>query len=99
MSTNLIDSAKVMRMLGNCSPMSLRRWMALPRDPVPAPIAVLGRRRFWEESEVRAWVARQAPPEREEYISQLEAESIEQDPLRQYALTPEESKETNESEF
>ena len=64
METELVPSSQLRKMLGGASAMALWRWQRLPRDPLPEPVAILGRRRFWDHAEVLAWLERRRPAAR-----------------------------------
>lgn len=64
METELIPSSQLRKMLGNASVMAIWRWLRLPRDPLPQPAAILGRRRFWDRNEILAWRGRRRPAAR-----------------------------------
>ncbi len=62
--TDLVPSAQLRKMLGGASTMTVWRWLRLSHDPLPQPAAILGRRRFWRQSEIDEWIGRRAPASR-----------------------------------
>lgn len=55
--------ANVVRdLIGGVSDMTLARWLADPAKKFPRPV-YLGRRRFWRESEILAWLESRAEVE------------------------------------
>jgi predicted DNA-binding transcriptional regulator AlpA len=50
-----ISAAAVRRLCGNVSDMTLWRWLEDPANAFPKPIYI-GRRRYWREAEIVAWL-------------------------------------------
>jgi predicted DNA-binding transcriptional regulator AlpA len=55
----LISAAAVRELCGGISDMSLWRWLNDPEIGFPKPLYI-GRRRYWREAEIAAWIERQA---------------------------------------
>lgn len=58
MENKLINAAEVRLMCGGISDMCLWRWLNTPSLHFPRP-AVIQRRRYFREAEVKDWIARQ----------------------------------------
>ncbi len=58
---DLIPSSQLRKMLSGVSQMTVWRWLRLTDDPLPAPAAILGGRRFWDQNEINDWIARRSP--------------------------------------
>ena len=58
MEQKLISAAAVRDLCGGISDMTLWRWLNDPDMAFPSPI-YLGKRRYWREAELTAWLARQ----------------------------------------
>lgn len=61
MENELIPSSQLRKLFGGVTDMSIWRWLRLPNDPLPPPVAVISGRRFWRRSDVESWLARHAP--------------------------------------
>lgn len=59
MDKKLISANAVREMFGGVSDMTLWRWLADPELNLPRPIYI-GRRRYWREADVHAWLEAQA---------------------------------------
>ena len=55
-----IQAAAVRQMCGDISDMTLWRWLDNPELNFPRPIYI-GRRRFWREAEIIAWLEAREP--------------------------------------
>lgn len=59
MTTKLLTAAAVRNALGGVSDMTLWRWLNDPALNFPRPIYI-GRRRYWREADMAAWLDAQA---------------------------------------
>ena len=60
----LVSATELRETFGNVSHMAVWRWLRLANDPLPPPVAVISRRRFWRRSEIESWLARRRPATR-----------------------------------
>lgn len=55
----LITARRLRELLGGVSDMCIWRWQKDPAKAFPQPLYI-GKRRYWRETEVRAWIDAQA---------------------------------------
>ena len=55
----LITARRLRELLGDVSDMCIWRWQNDPAKAFPHPLYI-GKRRYWRETEVRAWIEAQA---------------------------------------
>jgi predicted DNA-binding transcriptional regulator AlpA len=59
MERKLISAAAVREICGGVTDMTIWRWLHHPKLDFPKPIKI-GRRNYWRETELSAWLDRQA---------------------------------------
>lgn len=57
-SPKLITARQLRDLLGSVSDMTVWRWLNDPAKAFPQPVYI-GKRRYWREAEIHAWIGRQ----------------------------------------